>query len=288
MDLAVQSNDDLVRAIKAPYRPVLVVIMGLDLGQRRRLDRSLTIGRNPESGFALTDPSVSWNHARIEDRGDSWAVVDLGSTNGTFVNGTRVNEAILSPGDKLALSRTVVRFELQDAIEQSFDETVERMLNIDDLSGLYLRRRFDAELKTMLEAARTTSTPVGLLVMDLDGVKQINDTHGHLFGAYVIGEAGKVIGDTLGSRGIGSRFGGDEYSAALPGADLTQASAVAHEILQAINQHPFSYENVALHPGISIGVASFPESAQDQQDLFRRADEALYRAKQGGKNRVCL
>src|SRR5690606_34904506 len=106
-------------------------------------------------------------------------------------------------------------------------------------SGLYVRRKFDAELANLIESGRQRGTPVALLVMDMDGIKAINDTHGHLFGAYVIGEAGRLIGAVIGARGIGCRFGGDEYLAALPGLDVQVAAAVAEEIRRVIAEHPF-------------------------------------------------
>jgi len=270
-----------------PRRPVLVVMHGNEAGQRRHLDRTMLLGRDPSNDVVLTDSGVSWHHARVEDRGDSWAVVDLGSTNGTFVNRARVSEHVLRPGEKIRLGRTVLRFEVHDLVEQAYDALVERLLNIDDLSGLYVRRMFDAELEQLLVGARAEQHAVGLLVMDLDGIKQINDTHGHLFGAYVIGAAGHVIGDVIRGRGAGSRFGGDEFVVAIRGADVRAAAGLGAEILAAIAAHPFEREGIVLHPGISIGVASYPESASDAATLFQKADEALYRAKHGGKNRVC-
>jgi diguanylate cyclase len=102
----------------------------------------------------------------------------------------------------------------------------------------------------------------------------------------VIGESGRVIGQLLEGRGFASRFGGDEYIAALPGLGLEASCAVAEEIRRAIAAHPFERENVPLRPGISIGVAAFPENAGDAETLFQRADEALYRAKRAGKNQV--
>jgi two-component system, cell cycle response regulator len=124
------------------------------------------------------------------------------------------------------------------------------------------------------------------LMMDLDGIKPINDTHGHLFGAYVIGESGRVIGRVLDKRGFASRFGGDEYIAALPGDTLEASRAIGEEIRAAIGAFPFEREGVPLRPGISVGVAAFPENASDAEGLLKCADEALYRAKRAGKNRV--
>ena len=282
-------RQEVVRAVKSATRPVLVVLSGTELGKRKSVEGNILVGRDPAADLSLAEAGVSWQHARIEDRGDSWAVVDLGSTNGTSVNGNVLHgEHTLAPNDKLVFGTTVVRFEMQDAADQAYDELVSRLMNIDDLSGLLLRRKFDAELALLIERARAESQPVGMLVMDLDGVKKINDTHGHLFGAYVIGEAGRLIGRVLGERGIAARFGGDEYIAAVLGANVAATEAIGAEVLAAIQAHTFEREGVTLKPGISIGVASLPESADSQEALFQRADEALYRAKQAGKGRVSL
>jgi diguanylate cyclase (GGDEF)-like protein len=278
----------VVLAVKAPHRPVLVVISGNEMGARKPVDQSLFIGRDPSCDFVLTDALVSSRHAMIEDRGDSWALIDLGSTNGMSVNGEKGKEFILQRNDKIVFGRTVLRFEMQDQLEQKYDELVEKLLNIDELSGLYVRRKFDADLNLTIESARARQIPVGLLMMDLDGIKKINDSHGHLFGAYVIGESGRIIGSVLEGRGFASRFGGDEYVAAMPGLDLRRTCDVGEEIRRAIADHPFEREGIPLRPGISVGVAAFPESAGDGQALFQRADEALYRAKRAGKNQVSI
>lgn len=279
---------EVMRRVKAPHRPMLVVLNGneADVGRRVIVDRTLIVGRDPEAGLSLTDGLVSWHHARLEDRGDGWAVVDLGSTNGVLLNGNPVEDAQLAAGDTLVFGKAVARFELQDGAAQAYNQVVEKLLNTDDLSGLFVRRKFDADLAQLIDVARNKGTAVTLLVMDLDGVKGINDTHGHLFGAYVIGESGRLIGQLVDKRGIACRFGGDEYLAALPGMTAEQGAAVGEEIRLTIGSHPFEKDGIPLRPGISIGVAAFPADAASAQALFQRADEALYRAKQAGKNRV--
>lgn len=286
LDESAPLRDQVVNAVKAKYRPVLVVISGDSMGKRVTVEGNVLVGRDPEAELVLPDTSVSWHHATIEDRGDSHVVVDMGSTNGTTVNGEKLDESPLQHGDKICFGSSLVRFEVQDAADQAYDEMVARLINIDDLSGLYTRRRFDTELGQMLQVAAGRDGRVGMLVMDLDGVKKINDTHGHSFGAHVIGESGHVIGDAIQGRGIACRFGGDEYIAAIRDADLTAASAVGEEIRRAIAEHHFEKDGITLRPGISVGVSAFPESARDAQGLFQRADEALYRAKAAGKNRV--
>jgi two-component system cell cycle response regulator len=288
--LAASENPDLkqevMRKIKAPHLPVLVVLTGNELGTRVVVDRSLMIGRAPEADLTLSDQMISWHHARIEDRGDGFALYDLGSTNGTTVNGETRAEFLLKPGDRIVFGATAVSFEKEDALKVDFNETVERLLNVDDLSGLYVRRKFDAEFSALLDNARIAKRPLSLLVMDMDGIKKINDTHGHLFGAHVIGQAGHMIGGIIHERGIGCRFGGDEYLAVLPDLDCDAACEVADQILRAVNTVPFVKDGITLKPGISIGVATFPADADDTATLFQRADEALYRAKQSGRNRI--
>lgn len=279
-------REDVLAAVRAAVQPTLVVMTGARVGTRTRVSGTMLVGRDPEADLVLPDAGVSFRHARVEDRGDTWAVVDLASTNGTQVNGARVTDAAIGAGDRLTFGATLVRFEVHDEADQQFAQVVERMLHVDELSGLWVRRRFDDELRTTLEAHRVKREPLGLLVMDLDGVKQVNDTHGHLFGAYVIGEAGHLIGRVLGERGFASRFGGDEYIAAVPGADTERTAGIGEEIRSAIAAHRFEREGKPLAVGISVGVASFPESAADAEALFRVADEALYRAKREGKNRV--
>ena len=279
--------NEVRRRIKAPHRPVLVVLNGNEMGQRVVVERSLLIGRDPDADLMLSDALVSWHHARVEDRGDSWTLVDLDSTNGLTVNGEALKERVLLSNDQIVIGGTSISFELQDAVKQAFNESVEHMLNIDDLSGLFVRRKFDSELERLVNIARQQKQSLVLLVMDLDGVKKINDTHGHLFGAYVIGEAGRVIGRVIQGRGVACRFGGDEYLAALSEFDIEGGVAVAESILQAIGAHTFVKDGIKLSPGISLGVAAFPEDADDPKSLFEAADKALYRAKQSGKNRVC-
>jgi diguanylate cyclase (GGDEF)-like protein len=266
----------------------LVVVAGPDIGKRARLERSTEVGRDPELSFPLDDESVSWRHFRIEDRGaGEWAVVDLGSTNGTVVNGARTGEATLKPGDRVFVGQTILEFQEQDAIQQGFSAELERLLSVDELSGLWVKRRFDAQLVTTVAAVNAgTARVASVIVMDLDGVKQINDTHGHHMGAFTIGAAGHVIGKTLAGRGFATRFGGDEFAAALPGVSKEEAVVIAESLRVAVNDHVYEKGGIRVYPGMSCGVAAVPGDAEDSAGVFRAADEAMYRAKRAGKNRV--
>ena len=286
LETAEQAVVDVARALRVKLRPALIVLSGHKVGERIHVIGNLQIGRSHELDLILPDAGVSSRHALIEDRGDAFALIDLGSTNGSFVNGQRVTETPLAHGDKLRFGETVLRFEVQDETDAAYAEAVAQRMHVDDLTGLYQRGRFDTELELLLTRARGEQRARSMLVMDLDGVKGINDTHGHLFGAYTISECGKLIGRLLAPPAIACRFGGDEYVAALPDCDLEAAVAIAERIRSCIANHPFVHDGVALRPGISIGVATFPTHAANAQGLFQAADGMLYVAKRAGKNRV--
>lgn len=288
IDDAGEFRTALQAELRKHARPTLVVIAGPDVGLRLLLERSLDIGRDPDAGLPLRDESISWRHVRVEDRGaGEWAAVDLKSTNGTLLNGQSCVDSPLKPGDRIIIGKSILEFQEQDALRAGFNAELERLLNEDELSGLWVRRRFDAQLATTSSAVDVGSIPcVSVIVMDLDGVKGINDTHGHDMGAFVIGESGKVIGRVVGSRGFATRFGGDEYAAGLPGMKKEEAVEVAEAILQAIRAHHYEHRGIVVKPGISCGVATLPDDAVDAATVFQAADQALYRAKRAGKSRV--
>ena len=111
-------------------------------------------------------------------------------------------------------------------------------------------------------------------------------THGHDMGAFVIGEAGHVIGAQVEGRGFATRFGGDEFAAAFPGVSIDAAVAIAEEVRAAVVAHVYEKDGVRVHPGLSCGVAAIPGDGADAESLFQAADKAMYRAKRAGKNRV--
>jgi diguanylate cyclase (GGDEF)-like protein len=238
----------------------------------------------------LRDESASWRHARVEDRGDGeWVVVDLGSTNGTLVNTEKASEKRLRPGDRIFIGKAVLELQEEDALREGYNAELERLLSIDELSGLWVKRRFDGQLATSVAAVVAGTVPsLSVIVMDMDGVKGINDTHGHHMGAFVIGEAGHVIGQVLGERGFATRFGGDEFAAALPGVAKEEAIQIAEATREAVAGHVYEKGGVRVHPGLSCGVATLPGDAADAQSLFNAADQAMYRAKRAGKNRVAV
>jgi diguanylate cyclase (GGDEF)-like protein len=144
--------------------------------------------------------------------------------------------------------------------------------------------RFDDAIVT----CAATQRPLVLFMMDMDGLKKINDAHGHQTGAHTIATVGRRLGALiLAARGACSRFGGDEFSAFVPRMSRDEALALGERLRLAVAEEPITRENVTVQPTISIGFARFPEHGSSAMQLMRAADEALYRAKAAGRNRVC-
>ena len=259
-----------------------------DLGIHAFIDGPTFVGRDPNCTVPLHDFGVSRQHAVITPEANGQFVLrDLQSTNGTRVNGLPVTDSqVLRNGEKIFVGDTVLRFSIADEMDIDFHSEVETLVNTDPLTRLPSKRRFDNAFEFALQSSRLNDAPLSLLMMDMDGVKQINDTHGHLFGAHVIGQTGMIIAKVIGSSGQACRFGGDEFSACLPGCDLATAKVIAEKIRHAVENAKMQKDEIALRPTISIGVACFPESARETLELIAMADAALYRAKDQGKNRV--
>jgi diguanylate cyclase (GGDEF)-like protein len=271
----------------------LLVVQGAeaDLGRHILCDRPITIGRDEEVELSLADGSTSRQHCRVE-RLDSghYILVDLDSTNGTSLNGRPVEGSHpLTPGDKIFLGGSVVRFAYADGVDVQYQSRVSELVTTDGLTGLMSRRAYQAQFEVMAERARAENAQLSLLVIDMDGLKKINDTHGHEMGGHAIVEAAHLIEPVLeAGGGIVARFGGDEFVAAFPGTTVERAAELAEEARAAVENAHIVRDGVVLQPTLSIGVAAFPTHVDDPDALFSVADRALYRAKRTGRNRVTV
>jgi diguanylate cyclase (GGDEF)-like protein/putative nucleotidyltransferase with HDIG domain len=154
-----------------------------------------------------------------------------------------------------------------------------RLARTDPLTGLGNPRAFDEELQRELETARAEGRQLALCMIDVDDFKRINDTHGHATGDSVLAE----IAARLRRSGETFRLGGDEFALVLPGCDTEAGCAAAQSVIERVVAGGYEHGIV---PGISAGVAVFPQHAVDLKELVRQADRALYASKRLGKNRV--
>ncbi|MDI6738784.1 MAG: diguanylate cyclase [Candidatus Edwardsbacteria bacterium] len=168
-------------------------------------------------------------------------------------------------------------------------ERARKLSVTDDLTGLYNSRYCDQFLKQALEQGAKEDRPVSLLFIDLDHMKDVDDTYGHLLGGETLKEVADRIGGLVRPPGMASRYGGDEYVIVLPGKDAQEALALAEKIRTVIASEPF-LKNHSLFCALtaSIGIASFPGHGQTTDELLSKADKAMYLVKETGKNNIRL
>jgi diguanylate cyclase (GGDEF)-like protein len=295
-------NDSKVSpANKLERRPVLITLRGELLATPIPLDRDLvSIGRALDADIRLNDSKASRLHAQIStDKtegpvGGRFTVKDLGSTNGTLVNGQLISETVLADGDKILIGDHLFRFELLDEIDQEFQQQIHRLIGHDELTGLLTSKSFFTELRREAARAEEEGQPFCVLMMDLDHFKQVNDKYGHMAGSRTLQDIGVIIKASLRSGDVASRFGGEEFAAFLLDADYAQALVAAERVRRAVEAHGFSAAHMtapesvtAFRITLSIGIAAFPDDAKDPIQLVEMADSALYRAKRNGRNTIC-
>ncbi|MBA1203442.1 diguanylate cyclase [Pseudomonas capeferrum] len=181
---------------------------------------------------------------------------------------------------------TLVVLSLLNAMIKRHQDNTEALATLDSLTGLPNRRSFDLLAGQALhEAPRSTAALVALLI-DLDHFKSLNDTHGHLAGDEVLRQFAEVLRGSLRQSDILCRWGGEEFIVLLREADAQGALEVAEKIRRRTEQKVFNFDGRALRLTTSIGLSTL-RSGDTLDGLLTRADHALYRAKQGGRNRVC-
>ncbi len=279
-------------------RPALVFLGGELLAVPIPLDRDeVILGRALEADVRVNDARASRLHARINTERATgevrYRITDLGSTNGTILNGQSIAEAFLQDGDKVVIGEHLMRFELLDEIDREFQRQIHRLLVHDELTGLLTSKSFFSELRREAARAEFEARPFCVLMMDIDHFKSVNDTYGHLTGSQTLEEVGACITRALRAGDVAARFGGEEFAAFLLDADIMQGLVAAERVRLAVEGQEFtitrhSADGPRTHRiTISIGVASFPDDARDPIELIEQADTALYRAKRSGRNRVC-
>ena len=273
----------------------LIVLKGEEIGRDFRLRKNrMVIGRDVAADVRLPDDGASREHACIEHRssptGDatSFVVTDLGSTNRTYVNSEPVDSTELRDGDKIQIGETILKFVVLDSIEASFHSEIRDRISYDQLTGLLTKESLYLAAERELERCNRYGYPLSVLMMDLDRFKSVNDTHGHLMGSHVLAEVGVIIRGQVRGEDVSARYGGEEFVTYLAETDTAGGELVAERIRRAIESHAFALDDVSIGVTISIGVATAPRDGTSLKELVGAADKALYRAKESGRNRVCV
>ncbi|MFW6050568.1 MAG: GGDEF domain-containing protein [Myxococcota bacterium] len=278
------------RRLHARDRATLLLVEGPEHGRMVAvpMDRAFVLGRGPGVDLSLADPTVSRLHARFDVRGDGHHVVDLGSANGTYVNGEVVRHLRpLRPGDRLEIgSRILLRYDRHSQAEQEALLRLYRFAVRDALTGLYDRAYLRDRLEAELSYARRHGGDLAVLMIDLDHFKRVNDAHGHPAGDALLRVVAATMKRLVRPEDVLARFGGEEFAVVARGLDVSNGRILAERLRRAVAALRPRWQGKPLAVSISAGVASLgaldPSGGAD--DLIEAADEALYCAKRAGRN----
>ena len=202
-----------------------------------------------------------------------------------------VNDYIIMPVDynemEARVKTQIRRKKYQDALKSNYQKTISRAIT-DALTGLYNRHYLNTHLDNTVRQALNNNKSLSLMIMDMDHFKQVNDTYGHDVGDQVLQQLSEIIINTVRSADLAARFGGEEFVILMPETDVKQANDVAERIRKIVEKKDMkvSHEIGFIKKTISIGVAYLDEMGDTGEALLKRADEALYKAKHEGRNKV--
>ncbi|UCC10909.1 MAG: GGDEF domain-containing protein [candidate division WOR-3 bacterium] len=309
----------------------LLLLDGGAIVKRVPLEKGkLVIGRSDDADVVISSKDVSRRHAAISYDGTAVCIEDLDSTNGTFVNGTRITKTELGMKDEirigditLLLDDGTCRIEGIDKTEigRKGDETImlegklsslreklgdkgledefknleelvmksrKRLANIanaDKLTGLYNRQYFDKIATQEFEHAKKVDSTISILFIDVDFFKHVNDTCGHKKGDEALKVIARLVLLSCRKSDIVARYGGEEIVVILPDTLSQDALQVGMEINRIVAAQTPRLLGMKLT--VSIGVATFPNDGKTLREIIEHADDALYHAKRGGRDRVC-
>ena len=271
-----------------PRDACLIVIYGEDLGRRIPLGLEPTIiGRSSKCEVQIDQESVSRNHCKIQFNGKTYAIRDMGSTNGTYVNDELIDEVNLRDGDQIKVGRTILKFIMGGNIEASYHEEIYRLMTVDGLTEVHNKRYFQEMMERESSRAARYESIFTLILFDIDHFKPINDTYGHLAGDAVLRQLGSLVRHRVRRDDVVARVGGEEFAILLPEVRVEGGVEVAKKMRELVEETKFIFEGTRIEVTISLGVAQWEPPHERPEDLVRVADEKLYEAKRTGRNRVC-
>lgn len=283
----------IAQAGQAP--PCLVLLVGPQnmIGRQWPLQsQNVILGRAETANVHVEDKSISKSHAKFFIKGGEVSIMDLESTNKTVVNGKIIpslQPIVLTNNDQIKTGNVIFKFLEKGNIETvSAAETFGRGM-IDPLTGINNKGSFDTNANENFRKSELLGANLCIITFDIDHFKKINDNYGHQAGDYVLKELVFLIKDTqIRGNDFFARTGGEEFSLLLLGSKESEARDVAERIRLKIEAHTFNYQDTVISVTVSLGVSSKMETDRTWQEIFERADRALYASKYGGRNRVTV
>lgn len=280
---SIEKMDDLT-----DRRAYILFLSGPLQGKLYCLEKDTLVGRADDVDIHINDARISRHHFKINVVEGDAIVEDMGSTNGTYVNGMRVKTQTLKDGDRIQISSsTVIKFAYGDKGERMFHDEFYNMANFDAVTGIYNKHSFLKRLDEEFSLAKRTGDALSLLMLDIDFFKKVNDTYGHIAGDFMLAHIAKKIAATIRNEDILSRYGGEEFVVILRGIDKDGAVQLSERIRDSVESSPLQFEGQTIAKTVSIGVATLKDANYDSpKALIDAADHLLYAAKEGGRNQV--
>jgi diguanylate cyclase (GGDEF)-like protein len=275
-----------------PKSTFILVLTGTRFGEVYKLppNRVLKVGRGEEVDIRLDDEGISRVHCSVEARGPQALLRDLGSQNGTYVGGERIAERVLVDGDRVQVGvATTFKLAWADEVEVNYQRRLAEIALRDPLTGVYNRRHFGERLASELAASRRYRRPVSVLMLDIDHLNRVNETHSRSAGDEVLRNAAQVLEGLVRGGDVVARVGGDEFALLLRETDLGGAQALAERLRDSIERMRTQFGGHEIAVTATLGLAvDVPEAREGSKprDLVAGAERALERVKELGINRV--
>ncbi len=276
--------------VRARDRATLTILNGVNAGQVFAVENeTCSVGRDRNADVRIEDAGMSRQHASIiRTASGQYFVEDASSTNGTFIEGRRVQRVELRSGDHVQFGpNTALSFSLKDAREQELARQLYESSTRDPLTGAVNRRYLNERLTTEVAYATRHRTHLATVLLDLDHFKLTNDRCGHLAGDQLLRFVASQVTKSIRTEDVFARWGGDEFVVLVRGIDHQNVALFANRLCAAVEHGRVEWAGVALRSTVSVGVASIEECKnRSALTLMALADERLYRAKTSGRNRV--
>lgn len=271
-------------------RSLLVVLSGSAVGTLVPLDISeLTFGRDPGCDVRLGDDGVSRRHARLVALPDgAWRLEDLGSTNGTSVNGEPIDRRVLQEGDRILLGHTVLKFVRQAEIDAEQQARVYEMSVRDPLTRLYNRRYFEDRLRAEVAYARRHRSLLALLLIEVDRLAEIVRVRGQPLGDRILAELALRLRGQVRSEDVVARFADEMFAVLVREIPPPGVMVLAERIRSSVERLRVEAGDTEVSVTVTVGATTWRGGASlTERGLIDSADRLLYRARSEGRNRTC-
>jgi two-component system cell cycle response regulator len=272
--------------------PYLVIYDGNDRGCFHKLQKgTTTIGRTIQADFTIKDSRISNKHCIIEWLGNEITIEDTDSTNGTYVDSQKVRHGTLPPGIPIQLGQSLMKIEYKNEADIHSENKHLSTSSFDRVTGSFNLEHFIKLASMEIDYAGRNKQALGIIMMNIDNFKQVNDTFGNKLGDFVLSQIANIVEENKRSEGLFARYARDEFIY-LPRGEINKdfMRINCERLRKTIENTPFNFEEVSIRITSSFGFHFKEIEGENAEeilnDLICEANQALQNAKERGKNRT--